>query len=470
LLLVEPRHNLVGHNLTVSVPILAILHLAVVIITLLAINKKSSEINKVEIGNNGIETRRKAPSKTHHEITKVVDMTRNTPPTRSHQTTTSSGLNVLQMRDFRIIGVIAESVLLAVGCTEDVHTSNLQKNNQDANPPRKTSIIVHEVTSLKGVVHRNPSKITETQHEAEAVSGDVHSGENSRFRPVRVDNIVEMEDADKNHGRRNEAMKLVLLCSHREVHDSPQNETRTQLADILEIQEAETRIQSATHPEIEEDVSRIAGVGKSLERILITRGFRARDGKDRVNIQDHREAECEDDRGSQKVNEVVVGIGRRQEARDDQTGKSKSGNDEAAKSVDAIAETSLLLVLELSTLDDGTGDNEVKQPLVKNPCGVHKEDLGIPNRGHEGTQTVSKRVVLENEEFGVKRVERNDLLSIASEIQEVANKRETNRHHHCTQRTTEFIRFCVSTIRILGCLCQKLQDRLEGDNANNDRN
>ncbi len=225
--------------------------MTLLVIALLSVDEQRGEVDRVEVGNDVIEAGRQAPGETHDHIAKVVNVTRHAPPARGDELAASVRLDELEVLHSRVSGVSAEHVLLIVSTAENVHSHELQHNDGNERPPGKLHTMVSNVTRLKRVCKGHPGEVAECKHEAEAVRGDIHSGEDSRLTPEGIDKIVEVEENDENH----RVVELVvgaleLLGKHGHVEHAPEDQTGAKLAHILEIKEADARIQAAAHPEI----------------------------------------------------------------------------------------------------------------------------------------------------------------------------------------------------------------------------
>lgn len=86
-------------------------------------------------------------------------------------------LDVVEMGDGMIVGVVPESVLLAVRCAENVVANELDSDNQESIHRAEDDGMNAEVLGLYGVDEGNPNEVTECKHEAEAVCCQVHGRE-----------------------------------------------------------------------------------------------------------------------------------------------------------------------------------------------------------------------------------------------------------------------------------------------------
>jgi hypothetical protein len=87
------RDNFGWDHLAVSGPIVTVFVAALVLVTALSMPQKESKVKKVEVWDRGVEATRKTPGQCHHQVTKVVDMARISPPSAGHQTSSSFGFN-----------------------------------------------------------------------------------------------------------------------------------------------------------------------------------------------------------------------------------------------------------------------------------------------------------------------------------------------------------------------------------------
>ena len=98
------------------------------------------------------------------------------------------------MRDLWIVRVRTEDILLVVGGTEDVVACSL--NGEDYRHIQWTeSNRVHaEVFGLNGVDKWYPDQVAKGEHEAEAISGQVHCSENGGLHVQSIENVHSLGD------------------------------------------------------------------------------------------------------------------------------------------------------------------------------------------------------------------------------------------------------------------------------------
>ena len=68
--------------------------------------------------------------------------------------------------------------------------------------------VVHQVAGLQRVREGHPGQVAEGQHEAEAVGGDVHGGQDGGLVPQRVRHVQPVEGAHERHGRADAPVQL----------------------------------------------------------------------------------------------------------------------------------------------------------------------------------------------------------------------------------------------------------------------
>ena len=75
------------------------------------------------------------------------------------------------------VAAIPEVVLLSVGVTEDVIAHQVNCDDQRGLDRAKFDLVEHQVAGLQGVDERDPGKVSDCEHKAEPIAGDVHRGE-----------------------------------------------------------------------------------------------------------------------------------------------------------------------------------------------------------------------------------------------------------------------------------------------------
>lgn len=96
-----------------------------------------------------------------------------------------------------------------------------------------------QVPSLETIGERNPSKVSNGEHEAETVGGDVHGCEESGFIVESVCDIPELEGEDEPHGIRDFIETTTtdsLFAGHADIDENPENETWAQFIERLDVE------------------------------------------------------------------------------------------------------------------------------------------------------------------------------------------------------------------------------------------
>lgn len=81
--LVDVGHDAIGHASAVLLPGPAILRPALALITRLAMKQQQGKVDHVEIGQNVLKTTGEGPRQGHDEITQVIGVTNEAPPSRN---------------------------------------------------------------------------------------------------------------------------------------------------------------------------------------------------------------------------------------------------------------------------------------------------------------------------------------------------------------------------------------------------
>lgn len=168
----------------VSVPVLAILLCATLHVASDTVSKHTDEEAEVKVRQEGAEASDQTPRGSHDQISSVVGLTHNTPPTIGQQQVTVLSLDVAWVLDVAIwqlresvadnegtILLHTESVLLRVTSVKDV-VSKQQGKVQEGSPGQRVSdghtsslFILHQVNGGIAVSEGDTSHVPEDQHE-----------------------------------------------------------------------------------------------------------------------------------------------------------------------------------------------------------------------------------------------------------------------------------------------------------------
>jgi hypothetical protein len=197
--LIYPRQNPGRHYFRISVPIRSILGPALSLVPAVAMDQQHREIHHVKVRDGGAKAGGQTPRPRHDPIPKVIDVSRDTPPSGDQEFATTLSLQILKMLKIRVVRVGAELVLLAIRAAEDPIPEALNGENARNTDEPKVDGVHGEISALQGVHERDPTQIAEAEHEAEAVGGDVHGGENRRLVDETVDRVPGLEYVDQDH-------------------------------------------------------------------------------------------------------------------------------------------------------------------------------------------------------------------------------------------------------------------------------
>ena len=103
-------------------------------------------------------------------------MARGAPPAGDQQLRPGGRFHVLEVRDLGVLGVGAEAVLLVVAGAEDIVARALHGKHGEHAPQPELERVEGEIARLDRVGEGHPDEVTEGQHEAEAVGGNVDGG------------------------------------------------------------------------------------------------------------------------------------------------------------------------------------------------------------------------------------------------------------------------------------------------------
>lgn len=99
-----------------------------------------------------------------------------------------------------MIGTVASKViLLSIGAPENVVSNALSRNNNKSMGQAHINREISQEASLERVVHGQPGQQSIGEHEAESIGGDIHSCQDGRFVPERVNNVEGLKEENGNH-------------------------------------------------------------------------------------------------------------------------------------------------------------------------------------------------------------------------------------------------------------------------------
>jgi hypothetical protein len=91
------RNYLIWDQLAVFGPVVTVLVTALVFVTALSMPQQEGKVEKVKVRNGSVKTTWKTPSQRHHQVSKIVDMARISPPSTGHKTSSSLSFNVFDV-------------------------------------------------------------------------------------------------------------------------------------------------------------------------------------------------------------------------------------------------------------------------------------------------------------------------------------------------------------------------------------
>lgn len=335
--LIDVRDDPPTDGLLVLLPVLAILAVALLVVSQITVDKQDGEVNHVEVGEDDAPAPRSAlddlPAVDHLEgalgvcargedqvaghargqavgprlqpVTKVVDVAGNAPPAGGDEPGPGLGLDILQVRDTWIVRVRAECVLLGVCKAEDREARD--EHGEDAREPDRPQGdgIDRKILGLQAVEEGHPDEIAKGKHAAEAVGGDVHGGEDSGLHEYAVEHVKSLHDGNEDNAVSDEAIGAVLLGDEGAVEEDITEHAGTQLHEFLDVDLADegqghAGVQLATDKPV---VYNVPGVTSSrkLAKLLVAR----LDGEG-TNVYECGERIGYEDVGGEKL-DVVVG-------------------------------------------------------------------------------------------------------------------------------------------------------------------
>ena len=118
--------------------------------------------------------------------------------------------------------------------------------------------MIHEVTRLQGVREGHPSEVPEGEHETKSVVHNVHGRQDGLLKVERVGDIDRVEEAHHGHRVRHGPVELVLLVRHGQVDYDPPDQPRVQLAELLQVEAAQPRVELPADEEVVDPAPRVA--------------------------------------------------------------------------------------------------------------------------------------------------------------------------------------------------------------------
>ena len=199
----------------------------------------------------------------HEPVAEVVDVARCAPPSGDEKARASSGLDILEMLDARVVGVGAEAVLLVVDGTEDVVADTLDCKDGDDALEAKIDRVDGEVTGLETVCEGNPDQVAERQHHSKTISDEVDGSQDGGLHVQGVECVDSLGGGDQDDRVGDTAVVAVLLHDEGKVHDDPAKHTGAQLTprldvDLTEDRKYNTGVQLAADEPVVEDVAGVA--------------------------------------------------------------------------------------------------------------------------------------------------------------------------------------------------------------------
>ena len=217
---------------------------------------------------------------------------------------------------------------------------------------------------LQAVGERHPGQVPEGQHVAEAVRRDVHGRQDDLLVEERVPDVEQLERVHEDHRAGDFALELALLAEHARVEHGPADEARPELAEALEVEGPDPRVELAAHPEVVDGGARVARLREQGLRRPERRGVEAQ-GQERRD----------DRRGDGEGHEVVVEEREVRGAEADEAAGSVELGDAAREGRERHPEGEVAVhevgqaraVGELCALDDVAGQGDLQQRLEREP-------------------------------------------------------------------------------------------------------
>eukprot|EP00754_Rhynchopus_humris_P025004 Rhum_TRINITY_DN14924_c30_g1::Rhum_TRINITY_DN14924_c30_g1_i1::g.129208::m.129208 len=239
--------------LLVLVPdLIAVLRTADVVIASGPVDEQDREVDRVEVCDNRAEAGGERPAETVEPVSGVVDLAGHAPPAGDQQLLVRVVCgHRLQVRHRRAVRVAPERILLRVGQAEHTEAQQVEEDENEGRHLRgEVRVVVHQVPCLQCVRERHPRKVAEAQHVAETVAGHVHRRQDGALLVERVPDVQALAEHNQVHRQGVVAQHLLLLDHHAEVDDHPSDHARAQLAEDLQVEAADARVQLAADEEV----------------------------------------------------------------------------------------------------------------------------------------------------------------------------------------------------------------------------
>lgn len=338
--LVNAGNDSPADSLLVLLPVIAVLTVALLVVTAVAMNEEHGKVHDVEVRNRdgpalcatlddlaavcenicanrvlnqatsrhdlvASKSGRQAVWPRLNPVTEIVDVTSNTPPASGEESAAGLGLDVLEVRNLGIVGVGAKRVLLVVGRAEDEEAEANQGEHGNQSKRTQSEGMERQVASLLGVDKGDPDKVSEGKHHAKTISGDVHGSQDGRLEPPGVDNVESLHDGNDDAAIGNMSVVAVLLGAPGTVEDDPAHHTRAQLAPLLDVDLADegngdAGVQLAADEPVVEQVASVTA-GSELSAVLA-----ALLDAEAADVDKRRDAVRNQDAGSEELQVVLA--------------------------------------------------------------------------------------------------------------------------------------------------------------------
>lgn len=187
------------------------------------------------------------------------------------------GYNGARFERTLLIPSILEVILFLVADSEDVVSNSLEGENSQRAVLAQKGGVEGQVSSLQAVGEGYPYQVTEGEHEAEAIRGDVHGCQHGSLHSTEILDInswstrertylvVEsIEDVDTMHQKDepHTGSNLVqpaesngLLAEAADIENPPQDHSRSKFVERFDVKvgsAGRSRVQRSSHPELNE--------------------------------------------------------------------------------------------------------------------------------------------------------------------------------------------------------------------------
>mmetsp|Transcript_29423 Transcript_29423/g.61300 ORF Transcript_29423/g.61300 Transcript_29423/m.61300 type:complete len:582 (-) Transcript_29423:761-2506(-) len=305
----EAGNEPVGDQPLVFLPVVSVLFGAQLVVPDRPVHQQDEKVERVVVGNDRVESAQEAVGESHQVVPRVVDLAGRPPPAARQQPRPALGGKVGQVGDALVARIVPEYVLLAIRQPKDGESQAVEGQYSHQHRFRQPRVVVDEKLGRVVVGKGDPRQVTKDQHEAKAVRGDVHGGEDALFHEHRIPDVDGVEEVEQDHAAGDASGQLPLFLGTGHVQEDPEYQAGAKLTEFLPIEGPAqgARVEFPSHEKIVDVVPRSPGVREN------PLGSRHRILPEARNVQPSRQGKTEEDvdKGQSLVVAVEVVVERK---------------------------------------------------------------------------------------------------------------------------------------------------------------